>query len=67
MSYQRWPPTKELAVSKRRPSSARWRRSGERVRDDAGVVLQLLVAYGKLFTFKSVHDELLYNSRVLAR
>ena len=33
--------------------------------DDAEVVLQLLVAYRKLFTFKAVHDELLYNSRVL--
>ena len=33
--------------------------------DDAEEVLQLLVAYGKLFTFKAVHDELLYNSRVL--
>ena len=33
--------------------------------DDAEVVLQLLVAYGKLFAFKAVHDELLYNSRVL--
>ena len=33
--------------------------------DDAEVVLQLLVAYRRLLTPKAVHDELLYNSRVL--